>query len=243
MIDRGDPVRGQPAPERQSTMDSPLRQRSLTYAAILLVSFAIGIGAVYVTHGVPDNRAEQGGTSGEVYKSDREASASPTHRREPLARGDMAAFVMNRAPQPLPEISFQDGAGKLLSLTRWKGKVVLLNIWATWCAPCRKEMPDLDRLQAALGSDRFEVVALAVDRAGVEGAKAFLDNIGAKRLAVYADPGARAGSALRIAGMPTTLLLDPQGMEIGRLTGPAKWDGADARALIVQLIERLHASR
>jgi thiol-disulfide isomerase/thioredoxin len=144
----------------------------------------------------------------------------------------MAAFVFRRAPQELPEVKFEDATGKERTLADWKGKVVLLNLWATWCLPCRKEMPALDRLQQALGSDAFEVVALSVDRAGLSGARKFLGEAKAEKLALYADPTARMAGTLRAAGLPASLLIDRQGREIGRLLGPAEWDGEDARRLI-----------
>ena len=149
-----------------------------------------------------------------------------------LSVGEMAKFVFRKEPEALPEISFQDGNGKARTLADWKGKVVLLNLWATWCLPCRKEMPGLDRLQAELGSDKFEVVALSVDRAGIEASKKFLDQIKVTKLGLYADPTTRASSALKVVGMPSTLLIDAQGREIGRLVGPAEWDSPEAKALI-----------
>ena len=144
----------------------------------------------------------------------------------------MAAFVFKPAPEALPKVTFVDAAGKERTLDDWKGKVVLLNLWATWCAPCRKEMPGLDRLQAELGSDKFEVVAVSVDRTGIAGAKKFLDQIKVEKLAVLADPTARMGTTLRAIGMPATLLLDAEGREIGRLVGPAEWDTPEGKALI-----------
>src|SRR5262249_13752068 len=111
-------------------------------------------------------------------------------------------------------------------------KVVLLNLWATWCLPCRKEMPSLERLQAALGSDKFEVVALSVDRKGLEASKRFLDDIKVEKLGLYVDATARASSDLRVVGLPAMLLIDAEGGEIGRLLGPAEWDGEDAKRLI-----------
>jgi thiol-disulfide isomerase/thioredoxin len=150
----------------------------------------------------------------------------------PLSVGQMAAFVFKTAPEVLPDLPFLDEAGTSRSLKEWRGKVVLLNLWATWCAPCRKEMPSLDRLQGELGSDRFEVVAVSADKTGVEGAKKFLDQIKVEKLAVYADSTVRIHSGLRAIGMPATLLLDTQGREIGRLVGPAEWDSTEAKALI-----------
>lgn len=160
------------------------------------------------------------------------AATPPGPGRNPLSTGEMAAFVFKPAPEPLPEVAFTDADGKPRTLADWKGRVVLLNLWATWCAPCRKEMPQLENLQRELGSDKFEVVALSVDRTGIAGAKKFLDQIKVERLGVYADATARAGSALRAIGMPTTLLIDREGREIGRLIGPAEWDSADAKRLI-----------
>jgi thiol-disulfide isomerase/thioredoxin len=149
----------------------------------------------------------------------------------------MAAFVFRKAPETLPEIKFQDAEGRERTLADWRGKVVLLNLWATWCLPCRKEMPSLDRLQAALGSDKFEVVALSVDRKGVDASKKFLDETKVERLGLYVDATARAISELRVVGLPATLLLDTQGREIGRLLGPAEWDSEDAQRLIRSVLE------
>src|SRR4051812_26859229 len=100
-------------------------------------------------------------------------------------------FVMHDAPKALPEISFTDGAGQPHTLGDFKGKVVLLNIWATWCAPCRKEMPTLDRLQAALGGAHFTVVALSIDRKGMGAVKKFYNEIGVTHLGLYNDPSSR----------------------------------------------------
>jgi thiol-disulfide isomerase/thioredoxin len=144
----------------------------------------------------------------------------------------MAGFVRKAAPEPMAEVSFVGAGGQELKLSAFKGRTILLNLWATWCAPCRKEMPSLDRLQKALGSDKFEVVALAVDKAGIDGARKFLDETKARHLNLYADPTARSGPTLRVVGMPTTILIDTEGREVGRLTGPAEWDSAEARSLI-----------
>jgi thiol-disulfide isomerase/thioredoxin len=147
-------------------------------------------------------------------------------------QGAMAAFVIKSKAEAVPEISFVDSQGQSRTLADFRGKVLLLNLWATWCAPCRKEMPDLDTLQAELGSPSFEVVAISVDRSGPDGARKFLDSIGTKQLALYADPTARMASTLKAIGMPTTLLIDRQGRELGRLTGPADWHSEDAKALM-----------
>jgi thiol-disulfide isomerase/thioredoxin len=144
----------------------------------------------------------------------------------------MAAFVFRKEPEPPPAFSFQDASGRERTLADWRGRIVLLNLWATWCVPCRREMPALDRLQAELGSDRFEVVAVSVDRTGLAGARKFLDETKVSSLALYADPSARLASSLRAVGLPATLLIDAEGREIGRLLGPAEWDSDDAKRLI-----------
>lgn len=136
-------------------------------------------------------------------------------------------FARTHAPKPMPDLRFEDGAGKPRSLADFRGKLVLLNVWATWCAPCREEMPALDRLQGQLGGAGFEVVALSVDQQGAQIARRFLDEIGVKALALYIDPTASAAFKLDTPGLPVSLLLDRDGREIGRHLGPAKWDSPE----------------
>jgi thiol-disulfide isomerase/thioredoxin len=145
--------------------------------------------------------------------------------------------VFRKEPEALAPIKFQDAEGRERTLADWRGKVVLLNLWATWCLPCRKEMPSLDRLQKEIGSDKFQVLALSVDRKGLEASKKFLDDIKVEKLGLYVDASGRATSDLRVVGLPATLLVDAQGREIGRLLGPAEWDGEDARRLIRAALE------
>jgi thiol-disulfide isomerase/thioredoxin len=196
----------------------------------------VGFATVYVTLGRPDNagRPVTPG-SGEAMRPVAGAPTGPGSNV--LSQGHMAAFVFRKAPEPLPEFSFQDATGRERTLADWRGKVVLLNLWATWCVPCRKEMPALDRLQAEMGSDRFEVVAVSVDRTGLQGARKFLDETKAGRLALYAEPSARLASTLRAVGLPATLLIDAEGREIGRLLGPAEWDSEDAKRLIRAMLK------
>ncbi|RWB52618.1 TlpA disulfide reductase family protein [Mesorhizobium sp.] len=136
-------------------------------------------------------------------------------------------FAVLDTPAALPEISFTDAAGQPKTLAAYSGKVVLLNIWATWCAPCRKEMPTLDRLQAELGGPDFEVVALSMDRKGPDAVKKFFAETGVTHLALNIDTSAQAMFTLGAVGLPMTLLIDRQGKEIGRLIGPAEWDAPD----------------
>jgi thiol-disulfide isomerase/thioredoxin len=155
----------------------------------------------------------------------------------PLSQGQMAAFVFRKEPEALPQFKFQDAEGRERTLADWRGRVVLLNLWATWCLPCRKEMPSLDRLQKELGSDTFEVVALSVDRKGLEASRKFLDEAKVEHLALYVDPTARANIDVRAVGLPVTLLVDAQGRELGRLLGPAEWDGEDAKRLLRAVLQ------
>jgi thiol-disulfide isomerase/thioredoxin len=190
-----------------------------------------GFAAIYVTLGRPDN-AVSPVVQSPTPEPGKPAAAPTGPGSNALSQGQMAAFVFRRAPEDLPQVKFLDASAKERTLADWRGKVVLLNLWATWCLPCRKEMPALDRLQRELGSDQFQVVAVSVDRTGLDGARKFLSDTGAETLALYADPSARMGGALRATGLPATLLLDRQGREIGRLLGPAEWDGEDAKRLI-----------
>jgi thiol-disulfide isomerase/thioredoxin len=212
-------------------------RRARTLALILAVALpaAIGFGAVYVMARGPDN--------GEALVSPPRsaailAQAAPAASTvNPLSQGDMVKFVFKREPELVAEVAFVDGTGAAKTLKDFKGRVVLLNLWATWCLPCRKEMPALDRLQAALGSDKFEVVALSVDRAGLEASRKFLDGAKVANLKLYVDPTAKMTNVLKVIGMPTTILIDAEGREVGRLTGEAEWDSADAKKLIASVVK------
>ncbi|HUR43782.1 MAG TPA: TlpA disulfide reductase family protein [Aestuariivirga sp.] len=144
---------------------------------------------------------------------------------------------MNKTPKPLPEIHFTDGTGKARTLEEFKGKVVLLNIWATWCAPCRKEMPTLDRLQVALGGPDFEVLPLSIDSKGLEAVNKFYAETGVEHLSHYVAPSAgEAFDKLGIFGLPETFLIDRQGQELGRRAGPAEWDSPEMTAFLKNVI-------
>lgn len=136
-------------------------------------------------------------------------------------------FIMHETPKSIPAIQFEDGQGRSLRLADFRGKIVLLNIWATWCVPCRKEMPTLDRLQAALGGADFEVVALSIDRGGMDVVRKFFAEVGIQKLAMYIDGSGKATRELGVVGLPTTLLVDREGGEIGRLIGPAEYDSPE----------------
>jgi thiol-disulfide isomerase/thioredoxin len=137
-------------------------------------------------------------------------------------------------PRVLPEIHFADDQGHQLTLGDFRGRVVVLNVWATWCVPCRKEMPTLDRLQARLGGKDFLVIALSIDREGVAPVKRFYQELKLEKLAFYVDPSGKGSQALAIPGVPTTLLIDRQGREIARKMGPAEWDDREMVSLVEQ---------
>jgi thiol-disulfide isomerase/thioredoxin len=138
-------------------------------------------------------------------------------------------------PRSLPEIAFTDRDGRALTLADFHGRVVLLNLWATWCVPCRAEMPSLDRLQARLGGDDFIVIPLSLDREGAVAVKRFYRELGVEKLGIYIDPSSRAAHELGIPGVPTTLLINRAGHEVVRKMGEAAWDGPE----IVGLIQRI----
>lgn len=209
-----------PAPTGRKT--SPAR---LVWLAAL--GALIGFGAVYFMPRAPDNGAI----------SPQQVTTTAAPRSHGTAQGnEMAAFVKKAAPEALPAFTFQDGDGKPLTIADFKGKVVLLNLWATWCAPCRLEMPALDRLQAAVGSDKFEVVALSLDKDGVDKARKFFAETKIAHLKFYIDPTGKEGFNLKPVGLPTTFLIDAEGREIGRLAGPAEWDSEAAKALIAEAL-------
>jgi thiol-disulfide isomerase/thioredoxin len=143
-----------------------------------------------------------------------------------------SVFVKAAAPVATPDVTFETADGAAVTLQSFKGRVVLLNLWATWCIPCRKELPSLDRLQTIQGSPDFEVVALAIDRSGVAGVRKYFDQLGVTSLKTYVDPTAKLASTFKVIGLPTTLLLDRQGFEVGRLIGPAAWDEGETLGLV-----------
>ncbi len=152
-----------------------------------------------------------------------------------LTLAPLPAHAFNFAPterKPAPAISFLDGQGNALSLEDFRGKVVVLNLWATWCGPCRREMPSLDHLQATLGEEGLAVVPLSLDRGEVGQIEDFYHDVGLPTLGIYHDPEAAAGRLFGAYGLPTTIVIDREGQEIGRLLGPAEWDSEEAVTLI-----------
>lgn len=163
----------------------------------------------------------------------------------PLAHGEVAALTMATSPVQLPDLAFEDAEGKPRKLSDWRGKTVLVNLWATWCVPCRKEMPALDTLQGKLGGKEFEVVAINIDTRDPEKPKNFLKEANLTRLGYFADPKAKVFQDLKSVGkalgMPTSLLVDGQGCEIANLAGPAEWASDDAIKLIQAAMQPVKA--
>jgi thiol-disulfide isomerase/thioredoxin len=154
----------------------------------------------------------------------------------PPIGGAVAKFAAD--PRPAPQLSFTDADGKPLTLAEFHGRFLLVNLWATWCAPCVKELPALDRLQQALGGDRFRVITISLDRAGAPLVKPFFAERGIANLPTFLDQKGASFAAFTVRGLPTTILLGPDGGEIGRIEGDVDWDAPDARALLAYYLEK-----
>ncbi|WP_370151713.1 redoxin family protein [Ferrovibrio sp.] len=150
--------------------------------------------------------------------------------------GEMRKLTLSADRKPAATPEFRDEKDQPITLAAFRGRVVLLNLWATWCVPCREEMPALDRLQALRGGPDFQVVAVAQDRAGREKVARFLAETGATRIVPYLDASMKSGRAWGAIGLPTTILIDREGREIGRLVGIADWASPDALTLIDAVI-------
>jgi thiol-disulfide isomerase/thioredoxin len=203
------------------------------YLVAALIAAIAGFGTVYVSFAPSDNGRGDGtdmsGPAGQGSGTGGEAATGPLAG---LNNGAMAPLLVRSKPLELPAFTFADADGKPKSLADFSGKIVLLNIWATWCVPCREEMPALDRLETKLGGKDFAVVAVNIDRGGSEKAAAFLTDTGATHLALYTDPTGKLFATLKAVGMPTTLIIARDGKEIARLIGPADWASPEAVAVI-----------
>jgi thiol-disulfide isomerase/thioredoxin len=146
-------------------------------------------------------------------------------------------FIPTDPPRPAPEIAFADGAGKSLSLADFRGKLVLVNLWATWCEPCIREMPSLDRLRAAMPAGDLAIVLVSQDRGGDKVVAPFFAKLGLK-IETYLDPKSAVGHAFEVRGLPTSILIDREGRELGRVEGALDWDGDPAQALLRWYVAR-----
>ena len=164
------------------------------------------------------------------------AAVEAAARLAPLARGEVAAMAIAERGLRMPDMAFRDAGGAERHLADWQGRTVLINLWATWCIPCRQEMPALDALETTLGNERFEVVAVNIDSRDTAKPQAWLKEVGVKTLAYYADPSGKVFQDLKLVGrgfgLPTTVLVDPQRCEIGTAAGPAEWASQDGIALV-----------
>lgn len=212
--------------------DTPAFFRNRSAVALAALLAAAGAALLYVKGG-DSGKKEAGGVCA--------AAATTAKSVAGLAKGEVAAMTVASEPEPMPNLTFNGPDGRPRTLADFKGKTLLLNIWATWCVPCRAEMPALDRLQQQAGSDKFEVVTINVDTSRLDRPKAFLDEIGVKSLALYADPKADVFFQLKqtgeVLGLPTTFLVDPAGCRIGVMAGPAPWDSAEGRAFVARAVE------
>jgi thiol-disulfide isomerase/thioredoxin len=168
-------------------------------------------------------------------------------RIAPLARGELAAFAVAEQGLVVPDLAFQDAGGGERHLSEWRGRTILLNLWATWCIPCRKEMPQLNALQEKLGGPSFEVVAVNIDTRDAEKPRAWLTAAGIDKLAYYADTTAKVFQALktvaRASGLPTSLIIDSAGCEVGTIAGPAEWASSEGLALVMAAVDGEGRSR
>jgi len=171
-----------------------------------------------------------------------QAAVNTAKRIAPLVRGEVAAFTPAHTPLRVPDLAFKDAKGRDVALADWRGRTVLLNLWATWCVPCRREMPALDALQALLGGADFQVVAVNIDTRDPQKPLAFLKDVGITHLTYFSDPSARVFEDLKTAGkafgMPTTIILDSSGCEIGNMAGPAEWASDDGVRLVGAAIRK-----
>lgn len=216
-----DAVQQQPGQPRKSFRRIPM------IAAAILIGAGIGYVGVYGIGGLTGNPS-----------GDPECRPAVDLARKiaPLARGEVAALTMAQNALRVPDLAFDDAEGKPRKLSEWRGRTVLVNLWATWCVPCRKEMPALDSLQGKLGGPNFEVVAINIDTRDLDKPKNFLKDASLTRLGYFADPKAKVFQELksvgRALGMPTSVLVDGAGCEIATLAGPAEWASDDAMKLI-----------
>jgi thiol-disulfide isomerase/thioredoxin len=202
----------------------------------VVIGALIGFGGVYGIGGLNRNAAGDPACRGAVDLA---------RKLVPLAHGEVAALTMATAPLRLPDLAFEDAEGKPKKLSDWRGRTLLVNLWATWCVPCRKEMPALERLQTRLGGPNFQVVAINIDTRDPEKPKNFLRDANLTRLGYFSDQNAKVFQDLkavgRALGMPTSVLVDPRGCEIATIAGPAEWGSEDAIKLVTAALPPMAA--
>ena len=213
--------------EPQNTAPSYARKRLAVVLLGGVVGVTVGLAGVYGIGRLMGNAGADPACKPAVETA---------RRMVPFARGEVAAVGVSQTPKTLPLLAFKDASGADKTLADWRGRTVLLNLWATWCVPCRKEMPALDALQAKLGGADFEVVSINIDTRDVEKPRTWLKEVGIAKLGYYADNSAKVFQDLKAVGkafgMPTTLLVDRNGCELATLAGPAEWASDDAVKLV-----------
>jgi thiol-disulfide isomerase/thioredoxin len=217
---------------------TPRAPRATSARRIGIISAAVAAGALIGVAGVYG--------IGSLTRNAGDPACKPTFNLAgeiaPFAKGEVAAVTPAAKPLLLPDLAFQDSSGAAKKLSDWRGRTVLLNLWATWCVPCRKEMPALDELQAKLGGQDFEVVAINIDTRDLEKPKTWLKEAGIKSLGYFSDEKAKVFQDLKLIGrafgMPTSILIDQAGCEIATLSGPAEWASEDALKLVRSALGR-----
>src|SRR5215813_1984284 len=212
--------------------DTPQPRLAATRRIPIVVA-AVVIGGLIGYAGMTGLAGFKGGAGGDPACR---AAVDTAKRIAPLAHGEVAALTMATTPLKLPDLAFEDADGKPRKLSDWRGKTVLVNLWATWCVPCRREMPSLEGLQTRLQGPDFEVVAINIDTRDPEKSRKFMEDAKLTRLGFFNDQKAKVFQDLkaigRALGMPTSVLVDGQGCEIATIAGPAEWSSDDAIKLI-----------
>jgi thiol-disulfide isomerase/thioredoxin len=207
--------------------DPPRKLHPRRLIAVAGAALVLTVGGLAAVYGIGGTGRNDGACR---------AAVDTARRMAPFARGEVAAVTVATEARQVPDLAFRDGDGKERSLADFRGRTLLLNLWATWCVPCRNEMPALDALEQKLGGPDFSVVAVNIDTRNPDKPKAWLKEAGVTRLAYYTDTTAKVFQDLkavgRAFGMPTTLLIDSEGCELGYIAGPAEWASEDAVKLV-----------
>src|SRR6201996_8084765 len=214
-----------PSPRPAATRRIPIAIGAVLVGAVIGFAGMYGLGGWHRKSGDPACRP----------------AVALSEKLAPLAHGEVAALTMATPHLRIPDLAFDDANGQPKKLSDWRGRTVLVNLWATWCVPCRKEMPALDGLETKLGGPDFEVVAVNIDTRDPEKPKNFLKEENLTRLSFFADQKAKVFQDLknigRALGMPTSVLVDAQGCEIATIAGPADWASDDAVKLIKAVLK------
>jgi thiol-disulfide isomerase/thioredoxin len=222
-------------PELPSSSPAAMRRIPVAIGTVVIGAL-IGLAGVYGIGGL--NRTTTGDPACR-------GAVDLARKLTPLARGEVAALTMATTPLRLPDLAFENAESKPKKLSDWRGRTVLVNLWATWCVPCRREMPALDRLQTKLGGPNFQVVAINIDTRDPEKPKNFLKEANLTGLRYFSDQNAKVFQDLkaigRALGMPTSVLVDPQGCEIATIAGPAEWASEDAIKLVTAALQPIAA--